>query len=271
MSSAGPEAPTADTTGGWNADDYAANARFVADLAGSLVDWLEPAAGERILDLGCGDGELGLAIAARGAHVLGVDASPAFVAAAGRRGLTAVVGDGQALDRVDGVDGRFDAVFSNAALHWMNRAPDAVIQGVFDRLVPGGRFVAEFGAQGNCGPIRQALRAELQARGLDADAVDPWFFPSEADYLARLRAAGFVVEAHECFERPTPLPGDITAWIETLARPFVHAVEPDDARPGYVAAVRERLAPMLRGEDGRWTAPYVRLRFRARRPVMSDD
>ncbi|MDN5874944.1 MAG: class I SAM-dependent methyltransferase, partial [Sinobacteraceae bacterium] len=128
----------------WNAGDYASNARFVVDMAASLVDWLAPQAGEKILDLGCGDGVMTEKLAASGAEVRGVDASPEMVAAAAERGVDAQVMDGAQLD----FDTEFDAVFSNAALHWMKRDPDAVVQGVQRALKPGGRFVAELGAQG---------------------------------------------------------------------------------------------------------------------------
>lgn len=257
---------TGDSAGGWSASDYARNARFVADLAASLVDWLAPVAGERILDLGCGDGALTEKLVERGASVLGVDASPDLVAAARARGLQAICGDGQALGTVLAGRQAFDAVFSNAALHWMASDPDAVIAGVFAQLKPGGRFVAEFGARGNVRTIREALRAEASAHGQDADILDPWFFPAEKQYLKQLVGAGFSIERHECFRRPTPLPGDITGWLETLARPFVHAFDEGESRQRFIAAVRERLAPALQNADGRWTADYVRLRFVASKP-----
>lgn len=257
---------TGESAGGWSADDYAQNARFVADLAASLVDWLVPVAGERILDLGCGDGALTEKLVARDASVLGVDASPDLVAAARARALDAIIGDGQSLDTVLEGQPAVDAVFSNAALHWMARDPDAVIAGVFAQLRPGGRFVAEFGAQGNVHTIREALRAEASARGQNADALDPWFFPTEKQYLKQLVDAGFSIQRHECFARPTSLPSDITGWLETLARPFVHAFDEGESRRAFVGAVRERLAPALQNADGSWTADYVRLRFVAIKP-----
>lgn len=253
--------------GGWKADDYSRNARFVADLAADLISWLAPVAGETILDLGCGDGALSERIAAAGASVIGTDGSSAMVAAAEARGLTAVVADGQNLAAVPALDRRFDAVFSNAALHWMNRDPQAVIDGVFARLKPGGRFVGEMGGAGNIAPIRAALRAEADARGLDPDTLDPWYFPTETAYLDRLATAGFHIERSHSFERPTQLPGDVADWLTTLARPFVTAFAEGETRTAYVAAVRERLAAELRHRDGHWIAPYVRLRFAVRKPA----
>jgi trans-aconitate methyltransferase len=255
-----------ETAGGWNAQDYGRNARFVADMAASLIDWLDPKTGERILDLGCGDGVLSQRLKERGADVLGVDSSPAFVAAARKQGIAAVQGDGQALTANPAITGPFDAVFSNAALHWMHRDPDAVIYSVYALLRPGGRFVAEFGGAGNIAPIRVALREQATARGKDADALDPWFFPSEKTYINQLRVAGFTIKRHETFERPTPLPGDLSGWLETLARPFVHAFASGQARDDYIAAVTAQLTPVMRQADGSWVAPYVRLRFSARKP-----
>ncbi|MGB7757383.1 MAG: methyltransferase domain-containing protein [Salinisphaera sp.] len=253
--------------GGWRADDYGRNARFVAHLAADLVEWLAPTAGETILDLGCGDGALTERIAQAGAEVIGADGSSAMVAAAQARGLNAVVADGQRLDAVSELDRTFDAVFSNAALHWMRDDPQAVIEAVFARLKPGGRFVAEMGGAGNIAPIHAALRAEADARSIAPDTLDPWYFPSETTYLDRLATAGFHIERSHSFERPTQLPGDVADWLTTLARPFVTVFAEGQARDDYVAAVRERLAGEMRHRDGQWIAPYVRLRFVARKPV----
>jgi len=158
-------------------------------------------------------------------------------------------------------------VFSNAALHWMHRDPQAVIDGVFACLAPGGRFVAEFGGAGNCAPIRDALRTEAKARGQHPDELDPWFFPEKETYMKQLCSAGFSIAREELFARPTPLPGDMSDWLETLARPFVQAFAAGAPRAEYVAAVRERLVPHMQDADGRWTAPYVRLRFAAIKPA----
>ena len=121
----------------WSADTYDTHARFVSDLAAGVVEWLAPVKGERILDLGCGDGVLTAELAAAGASVVGVDTSAEFIAAARARGVDARLMDGQALS----FRPEFDGVFSNAALHWMPDAA-AVLRGVARALVPGGRFVA---------------------------------------------------------------------------------------------------------------------------------
>ena len=241
----------------WNADDYASNARFVANLAAPLLDWLAPQAGERVLDLGCGDGALTEKIAAAGAQVVGADASPELIAAARARGLDAKVVDGQAL----AFEPEFDAVFSNAALHWMKRNPDAVIAGIYGALKPGGRFIAELGAAGNCESIRQAAHAALSRRDVDPEKFDPWYFPSESDYRQRLEAARFKVTRMECFQRPTRLPGDISGWLRTFGQSFFAALSAN-AREPVLEEIRCTLEPTL-CRDGVWTVDYVRLRFSA--------
>lgn len=243
----------------WNAGDYASNARFVVDMAASLVDWLAPQAGEKILDLGCGDGVMTEKLAASGAEVRGVDASPEMVAAAAERGVDAQVMDGAQLD----FDTEFDAVFSNAALHWMKRDPDAVVRGVQRALKPGGRFVAELGAQGNCQSVRDALSAASAARGLKLHHLDPWYFPAPDAYRARLEDAGFKVERMECFQRPTPLPGDVTDWLRTFGQSFLSEL-PAEQGEELLADLRNRLHPQ-RFKDGQWVLDYVRLRFVARK------
>ncbi|WP_348762463.1 methyltransferase domain-containing protein [uncultured Salinisphaera sp.] len=258
-------APAADDRD-WSAADYGRHAGFVIDQAADLIDWLAPRAGERVLDLGCGDGLMSRRLAERGVDVTGIDASPAMVEAAVARGVSAHVVDAQALSAASTLATDYDAVFSNAAIHWMARAPDAVLQSVYARLKAGGRFVAEFGGEGNIAPLHAALRDEAAARGHDADPIDPWFFPSEADYRRRLVRAGFTVERCVSFERPTPLAGELADWIYTLARPFVTAFDAGAARDDYVAAVVGRLRPTLSDAQGHWQLPYVRLRFVARKP-----
>src|SRR5262249_10537580 len=146
----------------------------------------------------------------------------------------------------------FDAVFSNAALHWVKRRPDAAIAGVFRALVPGGRFVAELGGAGCVATIEAALLAALARRGIDGQAVHPWYFPTVEEYGERLRSVGFAVEYIGLIPRPTPLPGDVTGWLETFAESFTAPV-PVAERPAFLAEVREALRPQLCDADGRWT------------------
>jgi trans-aconitate methyltransferase len=246
----------------WDPEEYARNARFVSDLGMPVVDLLAPRRGERILDLGCGDGALTERLVALGCTVVGLDGSAEQVAAARERGIDAHVGDGQSLS----FDAEFDAVFSNAALHWMKR-PDAVIDGVWRSLRPGGRFAAEFGGDGCIATIARAIHAELDRRGVDADRLNPWYFPTDAEYRARLERRGFRVTSIRLFPRPTPLPSDITGWLETFARVFTLSLPKAEQRP-FIDDVRERLRPSLGDADGHWTADYVQLRFLATRPAI---
>jgi len=243
----------------WDPDRYARNARFVADLGMPVVELLAPNPGERILDLGCGDGALTEKLVALGCHVVGVDGSAEQVAAARARGLEVLVMDGHRL----GFESEFDAVFSNAALHWMKQ-PDQVITGVWRALRPGGRFVAELGGSGCVQTILAALLAGLGRRGIEGAACNPWYFPTVEDYRARLQACGFAVDYIALIPRPTPLPGDITGWLETFAESFTSAL-PESERAAFLDEVRASLRPSLCGADGTWTADYVRLRFAARK------
>lgn len=243
---------------GWDPDRYARNARFVSELGAPVVELLEPRPNERILDLGCGDGVLTERLVSMGCDVVGVDSSAAQVDAARRRGLQALVMDAESLS----FDAQFDAVFSNAVLHWVKDA-DRMIAGVRRALKPGGRFVAELGGHGCVDKIVEALYAALSRRNIDGRAHDPWTFPTVADYRRRLQRGGFDVTTIALISRPTRLPGSMTAWLETFAESFTSALAASQ-RASFLAEVEEALRPELQDSDGGWTADYVRLRFAAR-------
>ncbi|HUC11291.1 MAG TPA: methyltransferase domain-containing protein [Stellaceae bacterium] len=243
----------------WSAARYAETAHFVPALGVPVLELLAPQRGEHILDLGCGNGELTEKIAAAGAVVVGVDAAPDMVAATRARGLDARVVAGQDL----AFDQTFEAVFSNAALHWM-RPPEKILANVHQALKPGGRFVAEMGGHNNIAAIIVALSAVLGRRGLDAHRLSPWYFPSAPAYREKLEAVGFAVDEIRIVPRPTPLAAGLEAWLDTFAEDFLGPLPPDDrvaARHEVVALLR----PVLMDEHGTWVADYVRLRFRALR------
>jgi trans-aconitate methyltransferase len=239
----------------WDATEYARKGRFVADLAGGVFELLNPQPGERILDLGCGDGALTRKIADAGAQVVGADSSPEMIRAAQALGLDARLIGGEVLP----FQSEFDAVFSNAALHWMHDQ-DAVLAAVFRALKPGGRFVAEMGGHGNIAAIRVALGAVLRRFGLDGDAGHN-YFPTAAAYRSRLENSGFEVRQIELFGRPTPLPASgMRGWLETFRRGLLEQF-PDDQREQIIDETISLLKPALCDDEGKWTADYVRLRF----------
>jgi SAM-dependent methyltransferase len=249
------------TTARWDPLLYAANAGFVPALGQIVLDWLDPQPGEAVLDLGCGDGVLTQKIVAAGAAVEGIDADAAMVAVARGRGVDARLMDARALE----AEARYDAVFSNATLHWI-RPPELVVANVARALKPGGRFVAEMGGHGNIAAIRVALAATLATRGF-VEPTHMHYFPTPEEQTAVLEGAGLVVEQMLLVPRPTPLPTGMAAWLETFRNGFLDGVGVDESqRAEMIAETVSRLKPVLRDSAGRWTADYVRLRFIARKP-----
>jgi trans-aconitate methyltransferase len=248
----------------WSPTDYARNAAFVPALGDEALRLLNPQPGELILDLGCGDGSLTRRIVEAGANAIGIDSSEEMVEAARARGIDAFVGDAEAMDL--GRFGAFDAVFSNAALHWMLDA-DAVASGVFKALRPGGRFVGEMGGEGNLAALRRALRDELTQRGYEMPAQDPAWYAGVEEFTRLYCVAGFSEVRAELIGRSTPLPGGVADWVKTFRAGVMDmAMVPEWERDDIAGAVEARVAPALRQADGTFCADYVRLRFAMKRP-----
>ncbi|MEX0913530.1 MAG: methyltransferase domain-containing protein [Demequina sp.] len=240
----------------WDAASYQANTPFVAEYGNDVAALLDPQLGERVLDIGCGDGVLTRRLMESGATVVGVDTSEEFVAAARQAGVDARLCDVQQLD----FDGEFDAAFTNAVLHWVPDH-DAMARGVRAALIPGGRFVGEFGGFGNVAAISSVLRAVASHYGVEPSAAAPYTNPGAEEFTQTLTRAGFQVKHAELFARPTPLPTGLRGWLETTRGTFLDAF--GDAREQALADTLAALEPSLRAASGEWYADYVRLRFSA--------
>lgn len=252
----------------WSPAEYARHASYVPLLGDEALKLLDAQPGELILDVGCGDGVLTLRIAEAGARVIGLDSSPEMVEAARARGVDAFVADAEALD-LDGQlsrFGQFDAVFSNAALHWM-LDPDAVATGIFAVLKAGGRFAGEMGGAGNLAILRQGLRAELVERGYALPVDDPAWYPTVEEFTRLYQVTGFTDVQTQRIERPTELPAGIAGWVKTFRAGLLDmAMVPEWEREAVAAAVENRLADELRLPKGGYFADYIRLRFAMRKP-----
>ncbi len=243
----------------WDPQAYERNGAFVHGLAGGVLEWLNAQVGEFILDLGCGDGQLTQRIAATGAHVLGVDASQEMVAVARERETEAEQANAESLPFHDAT---FDAVFSNAALHWV-RDQDAMLAQVHRVLKPGGRFVAEMGGHGNIAAIRVALISVLERHGYGDREDGVNYYPTAESYTERLKLHGFRVEQMAIIPRPTRLAkSGMEGWLRTFRRGVLDGL-PENVREAVVRETAELLAPALQDEEGNWIADYVRLRFAA--------
>lgn len=241
----------------WNADRYVKNAAFVSTYGSAVAELLGDISGQRVLDLGSGDGRLTLELVEKGASVVGIDASSSMIDSCREKGLDAEVLDALEMSYVE----EFDSVFTNATLHWIPNHP-LLASVVFRSLKSGGQFVGEFGGHGNVAAINTAIRGVLARHGLDWHGKKPVTYPSVQMFKSVLEGAGFEVPYMELIPRPTPLPTGIRGWLETFGSSFFEDVS-DSIRVELVREVEELLAPALRDEFGNWTADYIRLRFKS--------
>jgi trans-aconitate methyltransferase len=243
----------------WDAALYDGKHSFVWKYGASLIELLAPQPGERVLDVGCGTGHLTAQIAAAGAEVVGIDKSAGMLEEARRSypGLRVELADAADV----AFDEPFDAVFSNAALHWMTE-PERVAVNIARALKPGGRFVAEFGGKGNMRALIVAVADALEAMGYpSAGAASFWYFPSIGEYAALLERQGLEVTSALLFDRPTPLEGGdegLRVWLKMFGASFMAALSAEQ-QAELVQRVEERLRP-TQYREGTWIAPYRRLR-----------
>jgi trans-aconitate methyltransferase len=248
----------------WDATHYDNKLSFVSALGKSMLELLAPQSGERILDVGCGTGDLASEIAAAGAEPVGIDLSAEMIERARQKypSIRFDVANAETFRTTE----RYDAVFSNAALHWMKRPAD-VIESIWLALRPGGRFVAEFGGKGNVEGIVEAIAKVLHGKGILAEERNPWYFPSIGEYSALLEKQGFRVVIAIHFDRPTPL-GDgergLENWLDAFAGNFFYDLSEAEKRKAY-QEIADILKPRMYAENG-WIADYSRIRVVARKP-----
>ena len=244
----------------WNAELYDEKHAFVYQFGESVLALLDVKPGERIHDVGCGTGDLTQQIKAKGADVIGTDLSPEMIAKAKEKypDVKFAVADASNF----AFDDPFDAVFSNAALHWVQNQ-DGVMKSVYNSLKPGGRFVAEMGGKGNVQLLLSALKETLEKYGyVTQSQVSQFYFPSLGEYTSRLEALGFRVVFASHFDRKTPLQDGINGvskWIEMFASAYLKDV-PQLDKEKILAEITAKLQPYYE-ENGQWYADYKRLRF----------
>jgi trans-aconitate methyltransferase len=238
----------------WDPRQYNDVADFVAKLGEPLITLLQPKISDHILDLGCGDGSLSVKLKPLCARLIGVDASQQMIESAKAKGIEAFVKDAHELSYQQ----EFDAVFSNAALHWMLK-PETIIENIHTALKPKGVFVAEFGGLGNAKLIVNALTQELNQAHVAFD--NPWYFPSEQEYSALLTQHGFKIDYIDLFDRLTPLKGHVQDWVCAFAQMFLKNATGDERQ-----AILNNLSASIQSDlfiDKVWHVDYVRLRLKA--------
>jgi trans-aconitate methyltransferase len=247
----------------WNAGLYDDKHSFVWKMAAGVMDLLEAKPDERILDLGCGTGHLTSQIAEKGAKVLGVDRSATMVQQAREKypALQFEVMDAREISFAE----PFDAIFSNATLHWI-KEPEKVIAGIAAALKPGGRFVAEFGGKGNTKQLLAALGRAWRKLGLPGHPPEPWYYPSIAEYSGLLEKNGLEVTYATLFDRPTPLEDGergLQNWLKMFGSALLEKQSTEE-QSRLLATVEEEARPAL-FQNGTWTMDYRRLRLVAKK------
>ncbi|PLT33501.1 trans-aconitate 2-methyltransferase [Bacillus sp. V5-8f] len=242
----------------WNPNLYDVKHSFVSKYGNDLVELLAPKEGEKILDVGCGTGDLAKKLYDSRVDVVGVDKSKNMILQATSKypNIRFMVRDATDLE----YDNEFDAVFSNAALHWVKPAKKALIS-IFNSLKQGGRFVAEFGGKGNVQMITDEIIKQMEELGLEFKAEQfPWYFPSIGEYSSLMEETGFRVLFVQHYDRPTVLDGKdgLKNWIEMFGSGFFGDMS--ESKKDYIIKEVENNLKETLCKDGHWIADYKRIR-----------
>jgi trans-aconitate methyltransferase len=243
-------------TDSWNAELYDEKHSFVWKLGSPVIELLAPQPSERILDLGCGLGQLTAQIAQSGAEVFGLDNSPAMIEEARRSYPHLPFREADAHDF--DVAEPFDAVFSNAVLHWITE-PNRVIECIARALKPKGRVVVEFGGKGNVRFLASAIETACRLT-LGETVAHPWYFPSIAEFATLLEHHGLEVNQAALIDRPTPLEGEdgLRNWVSMFGDHWLSRV-PKEQHDDFFEWTEHIARPALY-RDVVWYADYRRLR-----------
>ena len=244
----------------WNASLYDEKHSFVFKYGEDLVELLRPQNGERILDLGCGTGYLTSVIAASGAMVIGIDSSIEMVTKAKTEYPQLEFQVQNATDFH--FDEHFDAVFSNAVLHWILEKEKAV-DCIYNNLKRQGRLVLEMGGRNNVMKIIKALQKSLVKNGFVENAeMSLWYFPTLGEYTSLLESKGFRVNYAIYYDRETKLNDDkngIKDWLKMFAAHYFNGIA-ENIVADILSDVQDILEP-TNYRNGNWYADYRRLRL----------
>ena len=241
----------------WNSVLYDQKHSFVYEYGKELLALLHPQPGETILDVGCGTGHLTAQIAAAGARITGLDSSAAMIekAQAAYPNLEFIHADATNFSFPE----PFDAVFSNATLHWISDA-EAAVKCMAQALKSGGRLVVEFGGKNNIANIMNALGAALTELGI-AGMSRAMYFPSIGEYAPWLEKYGLEIKQAFLFDRPTKLDGEdgMKNWLRMFAVMKTEKLSEELRETAF--ALAEKKLRSVQYIDGQWYAVYRRLRI----------
>lgn len=248
----------------WKVDLYNKKHAFVYEYGQELIQLLDSQEDEFILDLGCGSGQLTNEISKSGARVIGMDSSNEMVSKAKNNypNLQFFVKDAASFQ----FEKPFDAIFSNAVLHWVKNKENTIVS-MYKNLKPGGRIVLEFGGSGNVKTIIESIKKSLKQRGyIENSTIENWYFPSISEYTFLLEKNGFEVNIAQLYDRPTELTDSkngIKDWIRMFGSTFFVDIPPEEKN-----IILEEIQNDLREKcfiEGKWYADYRRVRVMARK------